>query len=104
MNTDKITENLIKQAMDQAKEKLTYSAKTYNQAIGLSGTCEVIKLKDRKTGAEIEVYTAAILEEITMQLLEKRSGRIETQAINGFLSKFGQFNDYMHQMENYTHE
>lgn len=100
MNTDQITENLYKQAIDLEKSNLQRAAKSYNQAIGLSGSTEVIKLKGKKEGdPEIEIYIAKVLEEITIQLLEKRDKRIKTNAVNDFLNKFSAFNNYMHQME-----
>lgn len=100
MNTDKITENLYKQAINNEKSKLVNAAKDYNRAIGLSTTTELIKLKGKKDGdPEIEIYISTVLTAITEQLLIKRDSRIKTNAINDFLNKFNAFSDYMHQME-----
>lgn len=100
MNTDQITENLYKQAIDLEKSNLQSAAKSYNQAIGLSGTTEAIKLKGRgDNDPEIVIYIAKVLEEITIQLLNKRDKRIKTKAVNDFLNKFEAFSNYVHQME-----
>jgi len=102
MNTDKITENLYKQAISYEKQRLESAAINYRKAIGLSGMSETIRLKDKDV--EIYVSTTKIFEEIAKQLLLKRDAGIKTKAVNDFLNKFDQFSNYMHQMENYMNE
>ncbi len=98
MSTDIIFKKLQAKAEESLRKELELAASNYNKALGLSGTCEEITLRD-KQGTTIKMYTSDIYKAITETLYEKRKDRRTNEEVQAFLTSVVSLSDQFKLLE-----